>query len=47
MIIVLKSDATEAQIQHIVEKAGKLGLKAHISRGVERTVIAPRTRRGV
>ncbi len=39
MIIVLKSDATEAQIQHIVEKAGKLGLKAHISRGVERTVI--------
>lgn len=39
MIIVLRSDATEEQIQHIVEKAEKLGLKANISRGVERTVI--------
>ncbi len=39
MIVILKSGATEEQIQHIVEKAGRLGLKAHISRGVERTVI--------
>lgn len=39
MIIVLKSEATEAQIQHILEKTTKLGLKANISRGVERTVI--------
>ncbi|MCA9408632.1 MAG: 3-deoxy-7-phosphoheptulonate synthase [Candidatus Omnitrophica bacterium] len=39
MIIVLRSDATEEQIQHIVEKAEKLGLKSNISRGVERTVI--------
>lgn len=39
MIVVLKADATEAQIQHIVEKAEKLGLKAHISRGVEKTII--------
>ncbi|MDP2652698.1 MAG: 3-deoxy-7-phosphoheptulonate synthase [Candidatus Omnitrophota bacterium] len=39
MIVILKSGATEEQIQHIVEKAEKLGLKAHISRGVERTII--------
>ena len=39
MIVILKPDATEQQIQHIVEKAEKLGLKAHISRGVERTVL--------
>jgi len=39
MIVILKAGATEAQIQHIVEKAGNLGLKTHISRGVERTII--------
>ena len=39
MIIVLKKNATEAQAQHIEEKATLLGLKAHISRGVERTII--------
>ena len=39
MIVILRPDATEANIQHIVGRAGKLGLKANISRGVERTVI--------
>ncbi len=39
MIIVLKSDATEQQISHIIEKVEKLGLKAHISRGTERTIV--------
>ena len=39
MIVVLKSDASDEQINHIVEKAEKIGLKAHISRGVEKTVI--------
>jgi 3-deoxy-7-phosphoheptulonate synthase len=39
MIVVLKTDVTEEQIQHIVDKAKGLGLKANISRGVERTVI--------
>ncbi len=39
MIVVLKSNATEEQIKHIVEKTKKLGLKVNISRGVERTVI--------
>jgi len=39
MIVILRPDATEQQIQHIIEKTSKLGLKAHISRGVERTII--------
>ena len=39
MIVILRSDATEAQIQHIVDRATKLGLKSNVSRGVERTVI--------
>ncbi|MCA9398704.1 MAG: 3-deoxy-7-phosphoheptulonate synthase [Candidatus Omnitrophica bacterium] len=39
MIVILRSDATEEQIQHIVEKAEGLGLSANISRGVEKTVI--------
>lgn len=39
MIIVLRPNATEKQIKHIVEKVKKLGLKPMISRGVERTII--------
>ena len=39
MIIVLRKNATEDQINHIVEKAKSMGLKANISRGVEKTVI--------
>jgi len=39
MIIVLKPEATQAEIDHVVGKIESAGLKAHISRGVERTVI--------
>jgi len=39
MIIVLRPDATDKQINHIVDKVKKLGLKAMISKGVERTII--------
>jgi len=39
MIIVLRPDATEKQIKHIIEKVKKLGLKPMISRGTERTII--------
>jgi len=39
MIIVLRPDATEEQINHIIEKVGKLGLTPHVSKGVERTII--------
>ncbi len=39
MIIVLKPDATEAQINHIIDKIQKVGLTPHVSKGTERTII--------
>jgi 3-deoxy-7-phosphoheptulonate synthase len=39
MIVVLKSDATEKQIQHLLDKVTQLGFTPHISRGVEKTII--------
>jgi len=39
MIIVLRPDATEEEINHIIEKVQKLGLKPHLSKGTERTII--------
>lgn len=39
MIIVLSPDVTEEQIQHIIDRIESVGLRAHISRGVERTII--------
>jgi 3-deoxy-7-phosphoheptulonate synthase len=39
MIIVLKSDATPQERQGIIDKIRDLGMQAHVSEGVERTVI--------
>jgi len=39
MIIVLRPDATQKQVNHLVEKIKKLGLKPWVSRGVERTIV--------
>jgi 3-deoxy-7-phosphoheptulonate synthase len=39
MIIVMRKDATEAQLTHLVEKLKEKGLAAHISRGTERTIV--------
>src|SRR3989338_4228498 len=39
MIIVLKTDVTPEQINHICEKVKELGLTPQVSRGVERTII--------
>jgi 3-deoxy-7-phosphoheptulonate synthase len=39
MIIVLRPDASEEQVNHIIEKIQKLGLKPHVSKGTERTII--------
>jgi len=39
MIIVFKKEATEEEIRHVVERIEKLGLKAMVSRGVERTIV--------
>ena len=39
MIIVLKPDATQAEIDQVIERIESAGLKPHVSKGVERTVI--------
>ncbi len=39
MIIVLRPDATKKQLDHLVSKIKKLGLKPWISKGVERTIV--------
>lgn len=39
MIIVMKATATQADIDQVVEKIVQHGLKPHISKGVERTII--------
>ena len=39
MIIVLKPDATEENIAHILKKSTSLGLRSNVSRGAERTII--------
>src|SRR5512142_751031 len=39
MIIVVKPDATEEQVDHIIKKIKDLGLQAHVSKGTERTII--------
>jgi 3-deoxy-7-phosphoheptulonate synthase len=39
LVIVMKPNATERQIQHIVDRLHDFGLREHISRGEERTLI--------
>jgi 3-deoxy-7-phosphoheptulonate synthase len=39
MIIVLKPNATEKEISHIIDKLKEYGLKPHVSRGEERVII--------
>lgn len=39
MIIVLKKEASEEDIDHIIRKVKEHGLEAHISRGIEKVVI--------
>ncbi len=39
MIIVMQSQATDADIEHVISRIEELGLKAHLSKGIERTVI--------
>jgi 3-deoxy-7-phosphoheptulonate synthase len=40
MIVVMKRDATEDQIEHMIERVRGLNLRPHVIRGAERTVIA-------
>ncbi len=39
MIIVMRPDATKKQLDHLVSKVTKLGLKPWVSKGVERTIV--------
>ncbi|HEX7448821.1 MAG TPA: 3-deoxy-7-phosphoheptulonate synthase [Pirellulales bacterium] len=39
MIIVLKPEVTEKQIEHVIQRVESLGLRAHLSRGTYRTII--------
>src|SRR5437879_10816799 len=39
MIVVMKSQATDADVKHVVDRIEQLGLKVHLSKGVERTII--------
>jgi 3-deoxy-7-phosphoheptulonate synthase len=39
MIVILQSNVTEEQIQHVLERVKSLGLQAHLSRGTFRTII--------
>ena len=39
MIILMKRNATQQQIDHVAEWIGSVGYKPHLSRGVERTLI--------
>ncbi len=39
MIIVFRPDATQEDLDHVVKKLRDVGLQAHISKGVERTLV--------
>jgi len=39
MIIVLKPEATESMIEHVMDRLKELGLTPHLSKGQERTII--------
>jgi 3-deoxy-7-phosphoheptulonate synthase len=39
VIIILRSDVTEDQLQHVLERVESLGFQTHLSRGTYRTII--------
>ncbi len=39
MILILKSQATDEQIEHVLERVEALGLQHHLSRGTYRTIV--------
>lgn len=39
MIIVMKPETTDEQVQHLVDTITEAGLRAHVSRGAERTIV--------
>ena len=39
MVIVFRSDASEADVQSVIERVSEMGLKPHVSKGETRTII--------
>ena len=39
MILILKTGATDEQVDHVIERVEALGLQAHLSRGTYRTIL--------
>src|SRR5258708_35978999 len=39
MILVLSPDASQEQIDHLIERISELGFKPHVSRGEHRTIV--------
>ena len=39
MILILRSSATQSQIDHVIERVESMGLAAHLSKGTHRTII--------
>lgn len=39
MIVIMKSEATKAQIKSVIERVKKEGLEVHLSEGKEQTII--------
>jgi len=39
VILILRSNATDQQVQHVLDRVETLGLQAHLSRGTYRTII--------
>ncbi len=39
MILILKTGATEEQVQHVIQRVEELGMRAHLSRGTYRTIV--------
>src|SRR5438552_7255331 len=40
MVVVMKPNATQQEIDHVIERIEQLGLRSHVIVGTERTVIA-------
>jgi 3-deoxy-7-phosphoheptulonate synthase len=39
MIIVMRQDASDADLKHVLERIEELGLQTHLSQGEERTIV--------
>lgn len=39
MILILKSDVSEEQIEHVLHRVDQMGLQAHLSKGTHRTIV--------